>query len=138
MLASWVRVLWLISHRIVRGRRRCGLRARAADTSRCGPAGFHGWITAAMRRLSAVRNAIIICVSGGRRHQKTRKRQCGRCRGGKRLPSWLHLFFFLFSAGREETPAKDSQRTIAPRFTSAHLGAEPGSTMMVIRIAAMS
>lgn len=138
MLASYMRVLRLLSHRVVRRRRRRGLRAGATHAGRCGPAGLHGRIAAAMCGLSAVGNAIVVCVSGWRRHHKTRKRERCRCRGGERLPSWLHLFFFLFLQAEKKHLQKIPQRTIAPRFTTAHLGAEPRSTMTTIRIAAMS
>jgi hypothetical protein len=69
---------------------------RAADAGGCGPACLHARITAAMSCLSAPRNAIFVCVNGGRRHRE--KRKCEQCRSGsgELFEVGFILFFSLF------------------------------------------
>jgi len=86
---------------------RTGGRTNAADAGGCGLAGLHGRITAAMRRLSATGNAIVRCLNGRRCHGQKRECEQRRGRGGQRLRSRFHLFFFLFSQvgrNRPQTP----------------------------------
>lgn len=67
---SSARSLWLESHSVVRI---CGGgsgRAHTAHPSGCGPARLHGWIAAAMSCLRAVRDAVVVSVSGGNGHRQ--------------------------------------------------------------------
>src|SRR5882724_11801167 len=94
-------LLWLISQGIAgvlsiavalgRGTER----ARSADTGGGGPACFHGRITTARSRLSGIRNAIVVCPSGGRCHHE--KRKCEQRRGGGGELFQSHPVFSCFS-----------------------------------------
>src|ERR1700687_2126787 len=83
-------------------------RARAADPGGCGPACLHGLISAAMSCLSAIRNALVVCLSGGRCHNEKRKREQRRSGGCEFFRGRSHsVFFFLFSGPTKETSARD-------------------------------
>ncbi len=96
-------------------------RARSADTGGCGPACLHARITTAMSGLSAIRNAIVVCPSGGRCHHEERECEQRRGGGGEFFRSRFHAVSFLFFM----VPQKIPQRAIrAEPSRTAHLWAE--------------
>ena len=62
-----------------------------------------------MSRLSAIGNAIILCLSGGRCHREKRKCEQRRSGGGELFRSRFHLVLFPVSQGRptKDSPARD-------------------------------
>src|SRR3981081_930001 len=125
-LDSWVWLLLLITQGIAGILGRGIKRTRSADAGGCGPACLHGLITAAMSCLSAIRNAIVVCLSGGRCHHEERKCEQRRGGGDELFRSRFHLFFFLFLQVGRNRPQKIPECGIALRFTTAHLIAELG------------
>src|SRR5665213_393090 len=112
-------------------------RTGAADAGGCSPACLHARITAAMRGLRAIGNAIVFCVSDRRAHRQERECEQGRSRGGELLRSRSHLFFFLFlQVGRNRLQTL-ARRGIEPRLTTLDVCAEPALAIAAIRIAAI-
>jgi hypothetical protein len=64
-----------------------------------------------MRCLSAIRNAIVVCLSGGRCHSEKRKREQRRSGGCELFRGRSHfVFFFLFTGPIENSSARDPRR----------------------------
>lgn len=131
--------VWLLSltKRIAWIAGRGGGGTGAADAGRCGPAGLHARVTAAMRCLSAIGYAIIFCVSGGRAHRQKRECERGRSQGGELLRSRFHVFFFLFLRVGSNRPQTLPKRGIAPRPTIPDVSSEPALAIAAGRIAAI-
>lgn len=94
---SSARSLWLESHSVVRI---CGGgsgRAHTAHPSGCGPARLHGWIAAAMSCLRAVRDAVVVSVSGGNGHRQ--KRKCEQRSSWGRERFQIHCYASFLSRG---------------------------------------
>ena len=116
---------------------RSGGRTGAADAGGCGLACLHARITAAMRGLRAIGNAIVFCVSDRRAHRQERECEHGRSRSGELLRSRSHLFFFLFLQVGKIRPQTLPRRGIAPRLTTLDVCAERALAIAAIRNAAI-
>ncbi len=133
--ASRVRLLRLIGKGIAGLRRRVRRLAVPAHTGGRGLACLHGRVATAVRRLGAIRNAIVVCVSNRRGDHEKRGREQRRC--GEHLRSRFHVFFFLL-LGVGTVPASASpERGIAPRFVTSQVTAKSGFATAAIRIAAI-